>query len=207
MRSCWLVTPMLGALVACENDSAPPLPTAFPVHFVVSNALLAPVTISIDGVQYAIIGHGRDAELSVLSTQMLTWTSAKPADAAGRLIPDDIGEVRVSVAGIGGALEINNVINDHTYITASILNSTKARVSIGVYEGSAVACAAVLPAASSTTTGFVQTGYYQLSAATELRAYRDASQCTGPYRAWPKSQLASFEAKSGRVTLVLDEVP
>ena len=41
----------------------------------------------------------------------------------------------------------------------------------------------------------------------EIRAYRDPTSCTGPYVAWPYSQLTDFVPKSGLVTLTLNAAP
>jgi hypothetical protein len=196
------------AAVAGCGSVATSEPREFPVRFLVSNALIAPVTISIDGAPYAILTGGRSTGLTVSSSaRWLTWTSAKTTDAVGRPIPDDIGEVRVRVSGIGGHLEISNVIDDQPYITAWIFNHTKAQASIGVYDGSSVSCAGVLPAASGDAVGIVLIGYYRLRPATEVRAYRDPWRCTGPYVPWPQSQLAAFAAKSGLLSLSLDSAP
>ena len=202
-----LLAPMVAA-AACNSSSAIPETTDFPVRFLVSNELIAPVTISIDGTTYSILTSGKDIGLTVSSrAQWLTWTSAKPAGSDGAAIPDDIGEVRVPISGINGALEIRNVINDQTYVTARIFNTTNAPALIGVSDGVTVSCAGVLPAAADSVKGFVQIGYYRLLPATEVRAYRAASRCSGPYVAWPSSQLAAFTARSGLVTLLLESAP
>jgi hypothetical protein len=178
------------------------------VRFVVTNQLEAPVTIAIDDTVALILASGQHSGLAVSPTaQWLTWTSAKPTDSAGAQIPDGIGRVKLRVSGIRFALEITNVINDTTYVTLQMLNPTKSRVSIGVYDGSKVACASVLRAATGTAAGFTMTGYYPLLAGTEIRAYHDESSCTGPYTAWPASQLTQFVPKSGLLSLILTSVP
>ena len=178
------------------------------VRFVVTNQLAAPVTIAIDDTVSLILASGVSGGLAVSpAAQWLTWTSAKPTDTTGTPIPDDIGQVRVRVAGIPSVLEITNVINDTTYVTAEMLNPTKVRVSIGVYQGSTVVCASVLRAASGSSAGFTKIGYYRLLAGTEIRAFRDESRCTGPYVAWPTSQLTQFAPKSGLIRLTLTSVP
>jgi hypothetical protein len=195
-------------VAACTSESVVSDPGDFPVRFQVSNDLIAPVTISIDGATYAILTAGKGIGLTVSSkAQWLTWTSAKPAGPDGFAILDDIGEVKIPISGINGALEIRNVINDQTYVTARIFNTTNAAVSIGVYDGLAVSCAGALPAAVEGARGFVQIGYYRLLPVTEVRAFRDATRCIGPYVAWPSSQLAGFVAKSGLLTLSLDSAP
>ena len=119
-----------------------------------------------------------------------------------------IGKMKLGVSGIRSVLEITNVINDTTYVTAEMVNPTSLRVSIGVYQGSKVACAAVLPAASgSKAPGFTKIGYYRLLAGTEIRAYRDEARCTGEYVAWTASQLRQFTPRSGLVRLTLTTVP
>jgi hypothetical protein len=196
------------AAPACNGNSVTSETTDFPVRFLVSNELIAPVTISIDDSTDSILTSGKGIGLTVSSkAQWLTWTSAKPAGSDGVAIPDDIGEVRIPISGINGALEIRNVINDQTYVTARIFNNTKASALIGVYDGVTVSCAGALPAAADSVRGFVQIGYYRLLPATEVRAYRDASRCSGPYVSWPSFQLAAFVAKSGLVTLLLESAP
>jgi hypothetical protein len=195
----------LGA--ACEKQATSPT-TPFAVRFSVTNHLVSPVTISIDSTPVVIVMGGKTASLTVPSTaKWLAWISAKAAGSNGALIPDDISEVKVPIAGIGAALDIINVINDQAYITAMIYNSTSAPVSIGVYDGASVTCAAELPAATSTSKGFTQIGYYRLLSTTEVRAYRAPSGCTGSFISWPQSQLKTFATKSGLLTLTLDAAP
>lgn len=178
------------------------------VRFIVTNQLDAPVTIAIDDTVAIRLLGGKSSGLAVSpSAQWLTWTSAKPTDVSGMPISDDIGAVRVRVSSIRFALEITNVINDTTYVSAEMFNPTSARVSIGVYDGSTVACASVLRATTSGMIGFTKLGYYRLLPRTEIRAYRDDFNCTGPYVAWPASQLAQFTPKSGLVTLTLTSAP
>jgi hypothetical protein len=180
----------------------------FVVRFVVTNQLDAPITIAIDDTAMLILSKGASGGLSVSpAAQWLSWTSAKPTDSSGMQIPDGIGKVKLHVAGVPPLLEITNVINDTTYVTVNLFNVTKSRVSIGVYDGSTVACASVLRAAQGNTAGFTKTGYYPLLSRTEIRAYHDETHCTGAYIAWSASQLAQFVPKSGQVTLVLTSEP
>lgn len=206
-----LATTILLVLVAgCKGDpvTATGRPGDFVVRFQVVNALLSPVTIAIDDTVAAILSNGKSSGLAVSPTaQWLSWTSAKPTDSTGVPIPDDIGEVKVRVSGIGSVLEITNIIDDFTYVTPQFFNQTNARVSIGVYDGSTVTCASVLLGASGTVNGFTKLGYYRLLPATEMRAYRDASHCTGPYVSWGSSHLAGFTPKTGLVTLTLTAAP
>lgn len=201
---------MLGLSLAAACGSARDTsdPARYPLRFLVSNNLIAPVTVSVDGVPQLGLQGGKSSGLTVpTSAQWVTWTSAKPMDAQGRAIPDDIGEVQIEVAAIGRDLEISNVIDNQPYITAGIFNHTGAAVSIGVYDGVTVSCASALPAASESRSGFTQIGYYKLLPATTIRAYRDPLTCTGPYIAWPTSELREFSEKSGVVVLSLDSAP
>ena len=198
--------PFVALVAACSGDGGAITPAEFNVRFVATNSLLAPVTILVDGSPYAILSNGRSTSLSLSSLAHVTWTSAKPADARGQMIPDQIGEVNVSVTSINGVLEITNVIDGQTYITASIFNHTSTPVSIGIDDGTSLVCASQLPGAEQNTSGFTQTGYYRLVASMQFRAYR-TPDCTGAYTAWPASNLAAFEPKSGRVVLALDVAP
>jgi hypothetical protein len=193
----------------CESDhAAASAPVDSALRFIVTNQLLAPVVIAIDDTVSLYLINGQSGEVAVSrKSQWLTWTSSKPTDFNGTPIPDHIGKVTIRVSGIGFALEINNVIQDTTYITAEFLNQTSARVIIGVYDGSSVSCASVLPAASSSVIGFTKIGYYRLLPATEIRAYRDGSGCTGPSVSWPTTQLSHFNPKSGLVSLTLTSAP
>jgi len=204
-----IVGGMVAVLVSCTRAGDTAAPADFPIHFQVTNDLVAPVTIAIDGTPVAILSSGKGTPLTVSSSaQWLTWTSAKPAGADGVPIPDHIGQVKIPISGIGAVLEIRNVIDDQTYVTARIFNATRAQVSIGVFDGFAVACAGVLPAATTDgANGLVQIGYYRLSPATEVRAYRDASRCDGPYVAWPASTLKAYAANSGLLLLTLNTAP
>lgn len=199
---------VLSLAAACAGARDTSGPAREPVRFIISNNLIAPVTVSVDGVPQVGLQGGKQSGLAVpASAQWLTWVSAKPMDSRGQPIPDDIGEVRIAVAAINGDLEINNVIGNQPYITAGIFNHTRAAVSIGVYNGSAVSCVSALPAASESRSGFTQIGYYKLLPATMVRAYRDPLTCTGPYLAWPSSQLRGFSEKSGVIVLSLDSAP
>ena len=191
-------------LAACSGDNVM-LPTQTgPVTFRAANDLIAPVTIKVDGQPYLILSSGRSTQVTLPANTRLTWTSAKPADAHGQMIPDEIGEQTVDVSSITGALEITNVIGNQTYFTARIFNFTNGAVSIGVFEGSTLWCAALLPGATVGGPGFTLIGYYRLIAATELRAYTTSADCTGSYVTWPSSQLSDIEAKSGLLTLSLE---
>lgn len=203
-RSASIVLVALG--VACDDAVAP---LEFPVRLTITNHLVAPVTITVDSVTVlGLMGGGASSQLTVSSTaRWLTWASAKPLDAQGRLIPDDVSDVRISLNSIDRALDISNVIGGQTYITARFLNSTAAPVSIAVYDGTTVACASRLPAASPGATGFTQIGYYRLQPLTEIRAYRDPTRCEGPYTAWTPSQIREFAVGSGLLTLLLVTAP
>ena len=112
------------AAAACGGPAdAPSAPSTEPQRFQVTNALIAPVTVIVDGTPLVILQSGASSGVGVpRSAQWLTWTSAKPTDVNGRQIPDDIGEVRVHVAGVSIALELTNVIDGQTHVTAGIVN-------------------------------------------------------------------------------------
>ncbi len=202
-----IVLAAVALLAACGSDRSPTSPSGSPMRFIVTNALAAPVTIAVDGVPLATLTTGRSTSMTVSSKKTLVWTSAKPTDSQGIPIPDDIGEIEVPVGSLGSTLEIANVIGNDTYVTAEIFNTTTTRVSIGVWDGAKVACAAILPGMSGVVYGYIRTGYYRLGPATELRAYSDPTNCTGSYIAWPHSQLAAYVEKSGVVDLVLNSAP
>jgi hypothetical protein len=202
-RQCCFGMATILLLAACSSESVTLPIQAGPVSFQVANDLIAPVTINVDGSPYLILSGGRSAPVTVPANSRLTWTSAKPADAHGERIPDEIGEQSVPVTSIRGTLEITNVIGSQTYFTARIFNFTSTRVSIGVFQESTLWCAALLPAATSGVPGFTLTGYYRLLPSTELRAYTTSADCTGAYVPWSSSQLSSVDAKSGLVTLSL----
>jgi hypothetical protein len=202
-RSTTLVVPF-ALLASCSGESTMPVPPIGPVTFVVANDLIAPVTISLDGSPYVIISSGRTTPITVPASARVTWTSAKPADAHGQKIPDEIGDVRLNVAAVGGSLEITNIIGDQTFFTARIFNFTDIAVSVGVFDGTKVWCASFLPAATASNPGFTVIGYYRLLPATELRAYTATADCTGRYVTWPSSQITGLEAKSGLLTLSLE---
>ena len=191
-------------LAGCSGDSVMVPTQTGPVTFRAANDLIAPVTIKVDGQPYLILSSGRSTQVTLPANTRLTWTSAKPADAHGQMIPDEIGEQTVDVSSIIGALEITNVIGSQTYFTARIFNFTNTRVSIGVFEGSTIWCAALLPEATAGGPGFTLIGYYRLLSTTELRAYTASADCTGAYVPWPSSQLTGLEAKSGLLTLSLE---
>jgi hypothetical protein len=210
MTARWRLSSSLTLLliVGCSDDVRLNTEPAQLYQFVITNQLLAPITVAIDDNVTAIITSRKSTGVTAASgAQWLTWTSAKPTDVHGAEIPDDIRKQRIGVPAIRLALEITNVINDTTYITSSIFNETTSDASIGIFDGTSVTCVSWLPAKSGAVYGFTQTGYYRLSAAMEIRAYRFGSDCTGTFIAWPRTLLASFEPKSGLVTLVLNAAP
>lgn len=199
---------VLSLAAACGSARGTSDPAEYQVRLIVSNDLIAPVTVSVDGVAQLGLQGGKSSGLTVpVSAQWLTWTSAKPMDSQGRPIPDDIGEVRIAIAAINRDLKISNVIDNQPYITAGIFNHTGVAVSIGVFNGETVSCASALPAASDARSGFTQIGYYKLLPATTVRAYRDPLTCSGPYFTWPPSQLRGFSERSGVIVLSLDSAP
>jgi len=204
-----ILTTIVTACVGCDSIDSVTNPDAdFPITVTVSNKLVAPVTISVDGDAIIGLSGGASSQLTVSSkTQWLTWISAKPMDSEGHPIQDDLGEVKVLFGGINRTLEIQNVVQDQTYITASIFNNTVADISIGVFDGTSVACAAALPGKAGVVRGFTQIGYYRLLPTTVLRAYRDPKNCTGPFSSWSPEQLKTFEAKSGLLTLTVESPP
>lgn len=207
MPVCLLLS-AAACLAACGVDAPGSTASSYPVRLTIHNRLVAPVTIAVDGNPLLGLDGGESSGLTVSSSaQWLTWNSAKPMDNAGRPIPDDIPEISVSVSGINKTLEITNVIQDRTYITGRFFNGTTAPVSIGVFDGSRVACAAALPSLQGTVAGYTQIGYYRLLPATEIRAYRDPATCSGPYSAWPADEIRAFEPGTGRVTLFLLAAP
>jgi len=194
---------LIGLLSACDGDNVES-PADFPVQFAVVNNLIAPVSVQVDGAPLLGLLGGTSASLTVSSkSQWVTWTSSKPLDDAGVQIPDDIGEITQSVGGINGTLSITNVIKDQTYFTARIFNDAHVSVSIGLFDGATLTCVSRLPASGA----YTQTGYYRLLDATELRAYRDPVNCTGPYVSWSGTALRNFEAKSGALRLSLATAP
>lgn len=196
---------VLALTASCSGDT-PAAPAIYTTQFIAANQLIAPITILVDGVPNVILSNGMSAPITASTRSHVTWTSAKPADAQGHMIPDEIGVNEIPVHNMNGVFEITNVINDQPYFTASIHNFTNVTVSIGISDGSTVACAAVLPAAGSAP-GFVQTGYYRLTLHTELRAYLNASGCTGSYVAWPSSELSAYAPKSGWLQVSLTSGP
>lgn len=207
-RSVSAMTVVMAVGAACDGNRDPSGLADFPVQFQISNNLVAPVTVAIDGAPYVVLRPGASLPLTVSSAaQWLSWESANPMDATGQQIFDDIGEVRIALGGVNRMVDINNVIADQPYITARIFNLTPVAVSIGVFDGLSVSCAAALPASSNTVTAFTQIGYYKLLAATELRAYREATGCTGAYSVWPSNQIRAFAARSGLLLLTLDSPP
>lgn len=207
-RSSVSAIALLVLVVACATARDATEPREFPVQLIVANALIAPIAISVDGVPVVGLKSGVSSGITVSSSaKQLTWTSAKPMDMNGRVIEDDIGEVKIALGSIGGLLEIGNVIDNQTYITAQILNATEVRVSIGVSDGTQVSCGVPLSAASGGVLGFTRTGYYRLLPTTEIRAYRDPKRCAGPYTRWPASELRAFSPSSGLVILTLDSPP
>lgn len=197
-------TLLIVVAAACGGDVGMPAPNDSPVTFVAANALVAPVTITVNGEQYAILNPGRSTQMTLPANAHVTWTSAKPADAQGREIADQIGVISVDVPAINSTLEFTNIIENQTYFTARIFNLTASQVSIGVFDGSKVWCAANMPPATTSGPGFIIIGYYKLLPATEVRAYTTASDCTGAYVLWPQTQLTDFQAKSGLLTLSLE---
>lgn len=205
----WKAAVCLGLLSACSGGGSTAVaPGDFRVRFMVSNDLLAPVTIAVDDTPYVILTTGRSTEVAApTAAHVLSWTSANTTDSTGRQILDDIDTVTISIGLIQSALEITNIIQGETYFTAHVFNTTTAQVDIGVFNGATVSCAGILPPAVGPAAGFVQIGYYRIRSATEVRAYRDRTDCTGPYVAWPRSALASPEPKSGSLSLILTTAP
>ena len=198
----------LALVSACGGEFVANGAAAAPETFTLSNHLIAPVTILLDGAPYLWLPGGGSTSFSVASTaQRLTWISAKPLDPRGTPIPDDIGTVTISLGASAGQLSITNIIDNQPYITARIYNETNQPVSIGVFNGSELSCVSELPAGSAAAPGLTLIGYYKLLVGTEIRAYHEARGCTGPYLAWPASQVRAYTVQSGQVVLALQTAP
>lgn len=203
-----LAVVLVSAIGGCDGARTTSTGADVPLRFLITNHLLAPVQVSVDGAPAIGLNGGASGGIAVPSTAWsLTWTSAKPTDAEGRPIPDDIGEVKVAVSGIGPTLDISNVIGGDTYITARIFNHTNTAVSIGFQNGTVTSCAAALPASTETATNFTQTGYYRLLPTTEIRAFRDPTGCSGSWVAWAPAELRAYSARSGSLVLSLERAP
>src|SRR5947209_7887612 len=97
-----VVAMMALTVIACSDGAnVIAIPAETRLSFLVSNDLIAPISIAIDGSPYAILSRGSSTQLTVSSRSRLVWTSAKPKDVHGQQIVDDIGEVKIDVARIG----------------------------------------------------------------------------------------------------------
>ncbi len=202
------VAALLALAAACSTALDPAGPGEFPVRTIVANHLIAPITVSVDGVPVVGLQSGGSSGITFSSSaKLLTWASAKPLGSDGRVIDDDIGDVRISIASIDRVLDIGNVIDNQTYITARIFNYTDVPAAIGVSDGVYVSCGVPLPAATGAVHSYTQTGYYRLLSTTEIRAYRDPTRCSGPYTPWPASELRAFSPSSGLIILTLNSPP
>lgn len=186
---------------ACGKDS--PLPPPPPISVTFKSFLNVPLVVTAGSSVYTVPTAGTTPAILPGGTTSVQVVAGNRTYSDGSEEIDDLGGQSILVAA-GATVEITNTFNGITFISPSIDNTTASSATIGVFDGVSVRCIGTMAA-----NAIAKWGYYRVTSATQLRAYRAGSSCTGPYRFWDAASLtgAVFLAKTGVALLELDIAP
>lgn len=194
---------LLLALAACAEAPAAPADGAL-VTATVRNALDVEVAVGVGNTSVGLVSPGASSALAFPArTAAVQWRSRKRQFSNGAPVPDDLDGGSLPVPAGDAAAEVSNVVGGVTYVTPVIASNFADTVSFELAQGSASRC---LGWQYGITALGIAWGYYRLEPTTQLKVYR-GSRCQGTSRAWTAAQLGSFVPRSGRVLLLIDQLP
>lgn len=178
------------------------------VTIVVTNQLLNPVNIEVNGVVQGSVpgGETRQTTVAYVSPLQVSWTLIRSTTTQGTPVGDDIGGEFSTLSNPPGQLDytIDAIVGNSYIFRPLIVNQSAVPLLMGVNEGlqSQNRCNCVVPAFSSGT----QIGYYLLYSNSNVRAYRSGNGYTGGYIYW-QDFANGVNPSSGAVTLTATQAP
>lgn len=192
-----------GAAAACVESAAAPTEGTL-VTATVRNALDVEVIVGVGTTAYGLVSPGASVDMAVPArTTQLQWRSRKRQFSNGAAVPDDLEGGALPLAGDSAAVEVTNVVGGVTYVTPVVASVFPDTVAIELVQGTTARC---LGWQWGATPVGIAWGYYRLDAGTQLRLYRGA-RCEGRTRAWTATQLGAYAPRTGRVVLLVDQLP
>jgi hypothetical protein len=192
-----------GAATACAESAAAPTEGAL-VTTTVRNALDVEVIVGVGTTAYGMVSPGASLDMAVPArTAQLQWRSRKRQFSNGAAVPDDLEGGALPLAGDSAAVEVTNVVGGVTYVTPVVASVFPDTVALELVQGTTARC---LGWQWGATPVGIAWGYYRLDAGTQLRLYRGA-RCEGRTRAWTSTQLGAYAPRTGRVVLLVDQLP
>jgi hypothetical protein len=194
------------APAACAESAAAP-PDGALVTATVRNALDVDVIVGVGTTAYGMVAPGASLDMAVPArTAQLQWRSRKRQFSNGAEVPDDLAGGALPLATAGGAgtaVEVTNVVGGVTYVTPVVASVFADTVALELVQGTTARCLGWQWGATATGIAW---GYYRLDASTQLRVYRGA-RCEGRTLAWTAAQLGAFAPRTGRVLLLVEQLP
>lgn len=193
----------VAATTACAESAAAP-PDGALVTTTVRNALDVDVIVGVGTTAYGMVSPGSSLDMAVPArTAQLQWRSRKRQFSNGAAVPDDLEGGALPLAAGGAAVEVTNVVGGVTYVTPVVASVFADTVALELVQGTAARC---LGWQWGVTATGIAWGYYRLDPGTQLRLYRGA-RCEGRALAWTAAQLGAFAPRTGRVELLVEQLP
>jgi hypothetical protein len=163
----------------------------------------AAAILSVDGFNYGTVSTNQPITLQVPSgSKSLTYVITNSPLGTIQDVQPDIIAATGSVAVVGSAITINNVISGTTYIAPVIANNLGSVAYIGIFCSGSLTCLTPLLVGAAGK----DLGYWRLTADTELRAYQSVG-CGGSFHTWNSTQLSAFAVNTGLISLSLTSIP
>ena len=159
------------------------------VTIVVTNQLVRPVNVDVNGTVIGSVPAGQTAQQSMPAEPFMQvgWTVVPFTRTDGQPIGDIMSGVYPGVANPFGTLNYtaNYQIGTQYFFAPAVNNTSGADLIIGVNMGlqSENRCVCVVPASGSNIT----LGYYRLFSNSNVRGYRANSNYSGGYIFWPQT--------------------
>jgi len=188
---------------ACAESAAAPPEEAWATASM-RNALDVEVIVGVGRTSYGLVAPGMRVVLAVpVGTTQLQWRSRKRQFTPGAAVPDDLDGGALPLAGDSTTVELTNVVGGVTYVTPVVASVFADTVALELVQGTTARC---LGWQWGVTTTGIAWGYYRLDPGTQLRLYRGA-RCQGRALAWTAAQLGAYAPRTGRLVLLVEELP
>lgn len=209
-RSSTLLFVLSLGIAAC-GGSNPSGPSASATALKVTNQLLIPIQVSVNGQSVGQVPATtvKEIDLGVIDTLKMEWDMVCATMPDGEPIGYKGGGVFSAIRTSGGtkSVTIDNQIGSSTYFSPAITNTSSDGLKMAVNEGMAAEIQCPLEIAPGAQD--VALGYYRLYSTSSVRGYKAASNYSGPSVNWAYGAdftISSLEDGSGRLPLTCTRV-